>query len=73
MMSNIQLIILIFVIRSPIFFFIGSIASTVFVAEGGDGGCEGCCFAFSDKRLGREGEEGEGWGWGTNTSEPSPS
>lgn len=47
MMSNIQLIILIFVIRSPIFFFVGSIASTVFVAEGGDGGCEGCCFAFS--------------------------
>lgn len=57
MMSNIQLIILIFVIRSPIFFFIGSIASTVFVAEGGDGGCEGCCFAFSDRSLlGGEGE-----------------
>lgn len=73
MMSNIQLIILIFVIRSPIFFFIGSIPSTVFVAEGGDGGCEGCCFAFSGwmEVLGGEGEEGEGWG--TNTSDPSPS
>lgn len=62
MMSNIQLIILIFIIRSPIFFFIGRIPSTVFVAESGDGGCEGCCFAFSDERLGGESEVGRGDG-----------